>query len=329
MAHHFKIVVIGASAGGPDALRRLLRRLPANFPAAVLIVMHVGGHYSILPKILQSDSNMPVRHAEDGEPVEPGVVLVARPDFHLLLEGGMTRLVKGAKENFSRPAVDPLFRTAAVYYRENAIGIILTGRLDDGTIGLQAIKAYGGRALVQDPEDADEPGMPRSALSHVQVDACLPVEALADRLLELVQDEPQAVSPASSWRTIESETRFDLRGRTELEELRQIGEASSLTCPECHGALYEVKIADSPHFRCHTGHSYTRGCLKEAHDTMVEEAMWAAVRALHEKRLLLERFAKSASAADQLQAANEHRSSAEAIKEYAEVLRKMIVGKPA
>jgi two-component system chemotaxis response regulator CheB len=320
-----RIVVIGTSAGGADALQRLLKRLPAEFPAAVLVVMHIGSHYSILPKILERESCMPVRHAVDGEAVQPGVVLVAPPDHHLLVEDGMTRLAKGAKENFSRPAVDPLFRSAALFYRENAIGVVLTGLLDDGTIGLQAIKAYGGLALVQDPEDADEPSMPRSALQHVDIDACLPLEALADRLCALAAAPPPEQTMPSPFSTaVEVQARFDLRQKTDIADLEQIALPSGFSCPECQGSLWEIKDTHPAHYRCHTGHSYTTQGLLEMQGMAIEEAVWAAIRALHEKQMLLRRLARNAHQRAPKSIAEEHMATVAMLERHSETLRKLI-----
>jgi two-component system chemotaxis response regulator CheB len=320
-----RIVVIGTSAGGADALQRLFKRLPADFPAAVLVVMHIGSHYSILPKILERHSRMPVRHAVDGEPVRPGVVLVAPPDHHLLLEDGMTRLSKGAKENFSRPAVDPLFRSTALYYQQNAIGVVLTGLLDDGTIGLQAIKTYGGLALVQDPEDADEPSMPRSALQHVDIDACLPLEALADRLCALVAaSPPEQTMPSPFSKAVETQARFDLRQKTDIAELEKIAVPSGFSCPECQGSLWEIKDTHPVHYRCHTGHSYTTQGLLNMQGVTIEEAVWTAIRALHEKQMLLRRLARNANRAAPKSAAEEHMATAAMLERHSETLRRMI-----
>lgn len=320
-----RIVVIGTSAGGADALARLFRRLPEDFPAAVLVVMHIGSHYSILPKILERDSRMPVRHAADSEPVQPGTILIAPPDHHLLLEDGMTRLSRGAKENFSRPAIDPLFRSAALFYRENAIGVVLTGLLDDGTIGLQAIKAYGGLALVQDPEEADEPSMPKSALQHVDIDACLPLDALADRLCSLVASPPPAQTVPSPFSNIvEAQARFDLRQKTDMAALAEIAKPSGFSCPECQGSLWEIHDTHPPHFRCHTGHSYTTQGLLSMQGMAIEEAVWAAIRALHEKQALLQRLAKNVDHATRKSAADEHIASAAMLARHSETLRKMI-----
>lgn len=326
-----KVVLIGTSAGGLNALRRLLGRLPPDFPAAVLVVMHIGSHYSVLPKILGRDVGMPVRHAEDNESVVPGAILIAPPDHHMLVEDGLIRLSRGAKENFARPAIDPLFRCAAVYYRENAIGVILTGMLDDGTIGLQAIKAYGGVALVQDPNEADEPEMPRSALQYVQVDDCMPLDGLAQRLIELTALENTAQRPepkaTADWDKTEVQSRFALTERTDIDDLGRIATPAGIACPECHGGLWQIDGASPLQFRCHTGHSYTEQTLLNGEDSAIEDAVWAAVRALHEKQILLKRLAASANQPGREQAAEEHEASARAAASYAETLRSVLTGR--
>jgi hypothetical protein len=158
-----RLVVIGASAGGVGALRQLASALPADLPASVLIVLHVGAHESILPQLIAADCALPVSHAVDGEALRAGTIRIAPPDRHLMVADGRLRLTRGPKENFARPAIDPLFRSAALDFGPKVIGVILTGMLDDGTAGLQAVKAGGGIAIVQDPADAHEPSMPASA----------------------------------------------------------------------------------------------------------------------------------------------------------------------
>jgi two-component system chemotaxis response regulator CheB len=213
----------------------------------------------------------------------------------------------------------------ALSYREKAIGVVLTGNLDDGTIGLQAIKAYGGVALVQDPEEADAADMPKSALQHVEVDDCLTLDAIADRLVELARSGPRAERSMEN-SELETEARFDLRERSDIDELRRIARPSEYTCPECHGALWEVKNMALPHFRCHTGHAYTPQGLSSAQNTMIEEALWAAVRALHEKQMLMQRHARSAAQAERHEAATEHNEAAKALSRQSEILRRMIGG---
>ena len=169
------IVVIGASAGGVEAIRALTAALPAGFPAAVFVVLHIGAHKSELPWLLNQTGPLRASHPRDGDPIHAGQIYVAPPDHHLLVERGHVRLTRGPRENWARPAVDPLFRSAAQAYGSGVTGVILTGGLNDGTAGLFEVKQHGGATVVQDPDDAENPSMPRSALQHVAVDHCLPL----------------------------------------------------------------------------------------------------------------------------------------------------------
>jgi len=180
------LVVIGASAGAIPVLLELATRLPAGFPAALLVVLHVGAHHSVLPELLKDCGALRARHAVDGLALQPGTIEIAPPDQHLLVEGSRVRLQHGPKENHARPAIDPLFRSAALAQGPRVIGVLLSGRLDDGTAGLGAIKQCGGLVVVQDPDDAEHPEMPRSALAHVAVDCCVPGSELAPTLQRLV-----------------------------------------------------------------------------------------------------------------------------------------------
>jgi two-component system chemotaxis response regulator CheB len=182
------IMVIGASAGGVDALRRLLADLPAELPAAVFVVLHVG-EASHLVHVLDRCSRLPVKHAINGEAVEAGQVLVAPPGRHLLLHDGHILLRRGPRENYARPAIDPLFRSAAANFGGRVIGVVLSGDLCDGTAGLGAIKRCGGLTVVQDPEDAAVPTMPLSALRYVEVDHVLPIAGMASQLGTLARQE--------------------------------------------------------------------------------------------------------------------------------------------
>jgi len=189
------LVVVGASAGAVPVLLGLATQLPADFPAAVLIVLHVGAHHSVLPELLKDRGALRARHALDGQVLQPGAIEIAPPDEHMLVEGNCIRLRHGPKEHHARPAIDPLFRSAAQARGPRVIGVLLSGRLDDGTAGLRAIKQCGGRVVVQDPEDAQHPEMPRNALAHVEVDCCVPGSELAHTLLRLIAGPP---APAAS-----------------------------------------------------------------------------------------------------------------------------------
>jgi two-component system chemotaxis response regulator CheB len=318
------IVVIGASTGGYDALKRVLIPLPPDFPLPILVVMHIGMHDSHLPGWLSMAAQIPVRYAEDGEHILPGAVLVAPPDRHLIVRDGVAAVVHGPKENFCRPAIDPLFRSAAQHYGAGVIGVILTGDLDDGTVGLQAIKAYGGIAVVQAPQTAQAPSMPSSALRHVEVDCCAALDNLGSLLLDLSKGSSRALKQPS--RETEIESGLEVESETTMDDLNAIGKPSSVTCPECHGNLWEIKDCLPQRFRCHVGHAYTARSLVMAQDQMTEEAIWAAARALHEKASLLSRLAANEQDDDR---AAEHRMSAERAWQHGEALRELISGTKA
>lgn len=284
-----RVIVIGASAGGVDALMRFVSHLSRPLPAPILIALHIGAHESALPQLLERRCNLDVAHARNGEPLRAGVIRIAPPDGHLMLDGSILVLSAGPKENYARPAIDPLFRSAAIAYGSGAIGVVLTGRLDDGTAGLQAIKARGGIAVVQDPVDAVEPGMPSSALIHVSVDHCVALQDLAELLTRLTASpvEPGRVTKMnqpSDW--LEQEQALSYGDGDFIAHIAAIGTPSSLTCPECHGGLWSLTGAEPPRFRCHTGHAFTERTLAHALTIDADAALWNALRTLHERQML-------------------------------------------
>jgi two-component system chemotaxis response regulator CheB len=274
-------IVIGASSGGVAALSKLCASLPGDLPASVLVVLHIGARTSHLPKILASSGPLPAKHAEDGEAALPGHIYVAPPDHHMLLEDGTIRLNRGPKENHTRPAVDPLFRSAALARGPRVIGIVLSGYLDDGTAGLHAIKRCGGMAMVQDPAEAQADSMPRSALQNVAVDYCLGMGRLASKLADLAgKPVEQGIS-----RRPEELLKEHLSSTGEgnmTEKLQDIAEASTVVCPECKGVLWELHDKAPVRFRCHTGHAYTLKSLAHEQVATAEAALWGAVRALQD-----------------------------------------------
>jgi two-component system chemotaxis response regulator CheB len=283
------IIVIGASAGGVNALQRLAADLPAMFPAAILVVLHIGTNKSVLPQLLASAGPNTAAHVEDGEQLQMGHFAVAPPDHHLLVEDGLLRLSRGPKENFARPSIDPLFRSAALAYGPRVIGVVLTGQLDDGTAGLQAIKECGGIAVVEDPDTAFAPSMPQSARTYVAVDHCVPIESMAQSFGDLVTQSslPLGQSPPA----FRHEHAAAAGKANTMNELGSIATPSPLACPECGGGLWEIKRARPPRFRCHTGHAYSLRALQYAMNENTEGALWSAVRALQERAALIRRAA--------------------------------------
>jgi two-component system chemotaxis response regulator CheB len=279
------IVVIGASAGGLPVLLRLARELPPGFPASVLIVQHIGSHPSELPRLLAHHGRNPAVHPRPGDPLAHGTLYVAPPDHHMLLARDAIVLNREAKENHARPAIDPLFRSAAVWHGGRVIGVILSGRLDDGTTGLQAVKQCGGLAVVQDPDDAEEPDMPASALANVDVDARVPAERLAATLLALIAQPARAFHPPPA--ALLHEHQLNLGEGDPMEHLDAIGTRSRLVCPECRGVLWELSDTRPRRFRCHTGHAFTLRSLEACHAVGTDQAVWGALRALQEREDIL------------------------------------------
>jgi two-component system chemotaxis response regulator CheB len=284
------IVVIGASAGGVSALQRLVADLPPQIPAAILIVLHIGANKSLLPDLLAAAGANTAAHAQDGEALRMGHLAVAPPDHHLLIHGDTLHLSHGPKENFARPAIDPLFRSAALSYGHRVIGVVLTGRLDDGTAGLQAIKECGGRAVIQDPNTAFAPSMPASARDYVAVDHCVPIESMGRILTELIQQSTTTRAPEPPIALRHEHASIEGEANA-MDDLRAIASPSPLVCPECGGGLWEISQARPPRFRCHTGHGYSLRSLEYAMNETTEDTLWSAVRALQERALVTRRIA--------------------------------------
>jgi len=290
-----KVIVIGASAGGVQAIAEVVSHLPADLPAAVFAVLHLNPHgRSSLPEILNRRSSLPAHHPDDGETILPGKVYVAPPDWHLAIQDGHVRLSHGPNENGHRPAIDVLFRTAARAYKNRVLGVVLTGNLDDGTSGLSFIKHHGGTAIVQDPADADYSGMPESALQNVDVDHVLPLAGIAPLLDRLARSSfPEEADPAA-----DAEEAGDMRWEPEFE-IEPAAKPSGLTCPDCGGALWESTAVGPLHFRCRTGHAFSPESLSAKQSEGIEWALWAALRSLEENaalaRGMAERLGRSGS----------------------------------
>jgi two-component system chemotaxis response regulator CheB len=298
------IVVIGASAGGMEALQKLVSRLPAGLPASLFVVWHLSpGVKSILPSILTKAGALPAVHPQDGDRVEPGRIYVAPNDHHMLLENGYIRVARGPKENRFRPAVDPLFRSAAYVYGPRVIGVVLTGALDDGTAGLWTIKLRGGTAIVQEPAEALIRGMPLSALDNVAVDHRLPVAEIGELLPSLVREpagEPAALPQAEAEKTMH-ELRIAKEREALEQDIQRFGELSPFTCPDCRGVLTMLREGRIVRFRCHTGHAFSADTLLESTTESIESRLWDAVRAADETVMLLnqlgEEFARAGNTA--------------------------------
>lgn len=285
-----RFVVIGASAGGVEALIELIGSLPSDLAAPVGIVIHIPSDaQTLLPQILARRSRLRVALVEDGITWENGTVYVAEADHHMIIQGPLLRSVRGPRENRHRPSIDPLFRSAAMELGPNAIGVVLTGSLDDGTAGLIAIKQRGGVALVQDPNEALYPSMPRSALEHVDVDVCARIAQLGPAIVSAVNAPPRAVRRAGA-PEIEKEIK-SVTTEGDLADDERPGTPSVYSCPDCGGVLWQIDDGDMTRFRCRVGHAFSPEAMLNAQDDLLEEALWSALKTLEENAQLSHRLA--------------------------------------
>jgi two-component system, chemotaxis family, protein-glutamate methylesterase/glutaminase len=329
------IVVVGFSAGGIEPLLRLVGALPADFPGAVFVVHHFPPQsVSALPHILQRASALDVGQAVDGDAILPGRICVARPDQHLVLTDGHVRCTNGPREQGHRPAIDPLFRSAARTFGPRVVGVLLSGTLDDGTVGLIEIKARGGLALVQEPEEAAYPGMIMSALRNVEVDHVAPARELAailDRVAREEDPERDPFSPdlpgdfaAGSGNAREPA----MAGTAALRNPAALGRPSSIVCPECGGVLFEREQDAFLHFRCHVGHAFSEEALFASQSRALEGALWSAVRALEEKAELSRRLAEQCGHRGLHRAVTQFEGAAREAEHGSNILRQTLLQSP-
>ena len=287
------IVVIGASSGGVTALMDLVKTLPHDFPAPIFVVQHVAPDSpSVLPQLLSAVSPLKAKHPQDGEAVEPGVIYVARPDHHLLVEDDKILIRRGPKENRFRPSIDALFRSVAYTYGSRVIGIVLTGYLDDGTSGLYSIQRLGGLAVVQDPHDAQSPAMPSNALEYVEADYVVPMAEMAALLVRLTT-EPVPAKPRVTKEELELlEIEITIAKHDNAFELGIIdkGMPTQFTCPDCHGVMTNLVDGKLIRYRCHTGHAYTISALLSEVTESVESMLYMTMRGLEETKMLLQKL---------------------------------------
>jgi two-component system chemotaxis response regulator CheB len=320
------IVVIGTSAGGVHALQALFAALPPESSASYFVVLHIPAHSpSHLVHILQKVTSMHVTFACDRQLIMPNTVYVASPDRHLIVEGDCVRSTRGPKECRARPAIDVLFRSAAVAFGPRVIGVILTGSLDDGTAGLWQIKDRKGLAFVQDPAEAAHTSMPENAIEHVDVDVLGTIEQLSaaialesTRDIELpVLEEPRV--------TQQVENTVALEGNGMYAGIMDLGKVSKYTCPECHGVLVQIEEGKFVRFRCHTGHAYSFKALLVEINEAVDASLWSTVRAIEERILLLKQLADLADGAGKVGEAAQLRAKADEAEEKCAPLRELVL----
>ena len=318
------IIAIGASVGGVEALSNLVAQFPDDLPATIFIVQHIiPTGRGRLAQILNRAGPLPATMAEDWERFEPGHIYVAPPDHHLLVKQGCLRVTRGLRENRVRPAIDPLFRSAAVAYGARVVGVVLTGLQSDGTSGLLAIKRCGGIAIVQDPIDAPYPDMPLSALEHVEVDYRVPILKMGALLYRLSQEPATATPPIPDELCIEVDIVENPAGNTNGAE--KIGDPVPLTCPDCGGPLWELRDAKLRRYRCRLGHAFTAESLLTGQSEVIEYALWAAVRTMEDRVRTLMSLAHGRRAPGQSRIADSYETQAKELKTQAQQIRQMLL----
>lgn len=316
------VVAVGASAGGVEALRSLVQGLPDDFSATLLVVLHLPTTaYSALPLILDRAGHLPAMTAEDGMPLKAGTVMVAPPDRHLIVRDGHVALGRGPKENGHRPAIDPLFRSVARWYGSQAVGVILSGTLDDGAAGLVTIRERGGVAVVQAPDLALYSGMPAAALRAVPDAMTASGRELADLLVTLTREEVDAATVPTDW-TLELETDIPHLDESALAVRDRPGRPAAMTCPDCNGAMFELEDGHVIRYRCRVGHAWSPQSLLLHQLESAEAAVWAAIRSLQEKAALHRNLAERAKPSHHSRLYHEER--AEEADVSAEVLRDLL-----
>jgi two-component system, chemotaxis family, protein-glutamate methylesterase/glutaminase len=318
------IVVIGASAGGLEALIRIVSTVPKDIPAVLFVVVHTGRQNpGFLPSILSRAGVLEARHPSDGDEVRHGRIFVAPPDHHMLLSDGTVTIARGPEENGFRPAIDPLFRTAARSFGPRVAGVILSGGLDDGVHGLALIKEFGGVTIVQDPNEALVPSMPLNAIRAVTIDHVISADKMASVFSRLAAEpigsedmkkRPQE-PPADD---VSEEPRAGLHPYGERAPL------SPFTCPTCGGAMSDVTDHGVIRYRCHTGHGFTERTLAECQGNGVESALWTALRTLEQNAALSRIMAQKAENGRLEALARSYREKALESEERAAAIRKLL-----
>jgi two-component system chemotaxis response regulator CheB len=318
------IIVIGGSSGATAPLKEILGKLDGDLPAAIFLVLHIPSQgLGILSTVVSASCKLPVRQAENGLKIENGHLYLAAPDHHLLLADGRMVLGRGPRENMVRPAIDPLFRSAALHYGPRVIGVVLSGLLSDGTAGLKAVKRCGGVALVQEPSDAIADEMPRRAMEATVVDLCVPGARLGDVLYDLAREQAGKALPIPP--EIRLEVEIAAGERIGSEGIRQIADPSPLTCPGCGGVLSVLKADHPLRFRCQVGHAYTADALAKEQESRVDEALRVALRIIEERAELVHRMSEDERRSGRLALAKMYGTRAIEYRGYADMIRRVML----
>ena len=323
MANH-SIIVIGASKGGIQALTELISLLPEDFPASIFIVQHSSPEFrSHLAEILSSKGKLPAVTAEDGEEIKPGIIYVARENRHLLVKQDHVIIPFGPRENRVRPAIDALFRSAAAYQTSRVVAVLLTGYLDDGVSGLAAVKRCGGVTIVQDPQEAEAPELPKNAIKYVDVDHVLPISAIVSKLMEIVHQ------PAGEPLPVPEEIMADVKVSEHIlpggPQMEDMGEITPYTCPDCGGSMWNVKNEPMGRLMCHTGHSFTMNSFLNSQSEVIENSLWEVIRFIQERIKVIEMIAEKDIENGRVNSARDYQKKTGELNYHLRVLREFIV----
>jgi two-component system chemotaxis response regulator CheB len=316
------IVVVGASSGALQALK-FIADVPPDLPAAIFVVVHAAADGpGLLPDIISTYSPLPVAHARDGEPIEPGRIYVAPPDYHVVIQPGFVQVARGPRENRHRPSIDVLFRSATESYGRRVVGVVLSGMLDDGSSGLAQIRARGGLGIVQDPTDALFPDMPSNALAQAGADYCVMQSGLAALLAKAVSHKLDEQNLGVTKER--SEARAGEVSMNSNEYDGRPGSPSNFSCPDCGGVLRQEEEAQSLRFRCRVGHAFSANALLSAQSDGVEQALWSALRALEEKAEMARRLKQYALQRNFQSAPHKFEQEAKKLEADAAAIRKLL-----
>ncbi len=318
------IIVIGGSSGAAAPLKTILGALPAGLPAAVFVVLHIPARsLGILATVAAAASVLPVHAAAEGMPIRPGNIYLGVSDHHMMVSDGHIRLGRGPRENMARPAIDALFRSAAAAYGPRVIGVILSGLLNDGAAGLEAVKRCGGIAVVQDPNDAIADEMPRSAMAAVMVDLSVASAKIGDVLSDLVRETagPRMPTPPE----LQLEVDIAAGERIDSSVLRRIADPSPITCPNCAGVLSTIRGAKPLRFRCQVGHALTADIVAKEQENAVDEALRIALRVIEERAELVQRMAEDGRRSGRPAVAEMYDARALEYREYADKIRRAVL----
>lgn len=305
------LIVMGASAGGVETFRKIVDKLPANLDAAVFVILHLGSEGpTLLPSILARHADISVAEALDNAPIENGKLYVAVPDFHLTFEDSHMCVHRGPKENRHRPSIDTTFRSAARNFGDRVIAVVLSGLLDDGSLGLALVQRAGGTTIVQDPDDAMFSSMPKNALETITPDFVVTADEIPELLGKLVETPVSDKKPP--------------RAQKLEPDVKKDGKPSEFTCPECHGTLWEVPESNGTSFECRTGHRYSSRSLIQDNEDALENALWVALRSLEESAALSQRLADRVGERGLKKSARQYMEQAHTKRQHADTIRKIL-----